>query len=352
MRKTKLIAALFVAGLALCFAEGKVDTETETETETESIPKGFVKVAGGTIEGKDNGNNFNSVFIKWRTVTLSSFLMCDHEVTQGEWKAVMTGNAEGVSDAPSVCTADNSYRKVAFGTVQENRPVEYVTWYDAVYYCNLLSAKEGLAPAYTIEDISVSSGHITRATVNWNKAAGGYRLPTEAEWEYAARGGDPAAADWDYTFSGAAADEGTSYYDSKNAGMDSVGWYCYNNNTWSAENWSGKAQTGENDVTNSADGCGTHEVKQLQPNALGLYDMSGNVFEWCWDWYNGDVSEGEETDPVGAYYGRHRVVRGGSWGQPCYYADVCTRRMNHDRGYDPNECGGSLGFRVVRSSSN
>ncbi len=175
-------------------------------------------------------------------VTVGSFYMKATEVTQGEWKAVMGNN-------PSRFKGDNL-------------PVESVNWYDAVKYCNALSQLEGKTPVYRISGSSVSA--------NWG--ANGYRLPTEAEWEYAARGGKES--------------RGYKYAGGNNVGE--VGWY----------------------DDNSEDK--THPVGRKRANELGLHDMSGNVWEWCWDWY-GDYFSGSQTDPTGPSSGSYRVRRGGSW---------------------------------------
>ncbi len=278
--------------------------------------------------------------------------MGKYEVTQELYKAVMNGQKVTVGETeyeldaePSCCREGSTKYVIAEGETLKYRPVEYVTWYDAVYFCNALSEKLNLTKAYVIEVTAVDSeGHITLAPVIPVANATGYRLPTEAEWEFAARGGDSTKTDWNYLFSGAATgkvytEEGAAdatYYDLTNTGLDSVGWYWYNicNNG---------VTTTYNPSYGTA-GFGTHEVGKKAANALGLYDMSGNVYEWCYDKYD-SVSTGNVTDPTGASLGSIRVRRGGSW---CDYANgvsVCNRDYDY-----PDSLDSSCGFRVCRSA--
>lgn len=317
--------------------------ETVTKDLLEA-PEGFRFVNGGTITGSAYTNNSKGVFIEGRSVTLSNFYMGKYEVTQEEYARVMAGQkvtVDGVEytleSDPSYCKKDSTSYTLFEGEEQSKRPVEGVTWYDAVWYCNALSAKERLDPAYVIEVTTInSSNHITAATVSLVTNANGYRLPTEAEWEYAARGGEPNAADWNYTFSGVDTAADASYSSSKNSGLDNVGWYWYNTAT---------GTTG-NSPSSGSQGYGTHQVGKKAANALGLYDMSGNVWEWCYDWY-GTVNTGTETAPTGAASGSYRVYRGGSWYNSANYASVSYRGSNF-----PSYRYYNLGFRVVRSSSN
>ena len=268
--------------------------------------KVFVRGGDATLNGKE--------------VTLSSFWISPYEVTQEEFESLMAGNTNGIK--PNSSWFDSN---PAEGEVQERRPVEWVSWYDAIVYCNLLSMKEGLTPCYTIKSSTDPAAWGTSPTsagaedyddwksVTCNFDADGYRLPTEAEWEYAARGGKTGITDgsWDNTYSGSTT-------------PDDVAW-CYDNS-----------------------GVKTHEVGKKQSNSLGLYDMSGNVFEWCWDWNNVSIGYPSGTeDPAGPDTGSYRVNRGGGWRSS---ASDCTVSDRGSGGSSPWSRYYDHGFRLVRSA--
>ena len=292
MKRLKNIALIvFVLSLTvLIFSCGKKTTEPE-------IPSidGMVYVPGGTFTMGDTRGQGSSDELPTHSVTLNSFLIGKYQVTQGEYQAVMGSNPAS-----------------SYG-VGSNYPVYYVSWYDAITYCNLRSINEGLTPVYSISGSTnpanwgsiPSSDNATwnAAICNWN--ANGYRLPTEAEWEYAARG---ATNSPDYLYSGSDT-------------IGNVAWYDGNS------------------------GSGTHPVGGKAANGLEIYDMSGNVYEWCWDWYDASYySSRASNNPKGPASGSYRVLRGGSWGSNDYFCRVAFR-FN----YSPASRSYYIGFRVCRS---
>ena len=219
----------------------------------------------------DNSQKYNQE----HSVSLSAYYIGQTEVTQELWRAVMGSN-------PSEFTAS------------VKNPVEKVSWYDCIEFCNELTA-EIMGEEHCVYTIRGSS-----VTADFSQK--GFRLPTEAEWEYAAMGGRY------HTYAGT----------NNDASLKDYAWY--------------KSNSGNK----------THEVGTKQANKYGIYDMSGNVWEWCWDWYSSSTPSGGQSDPTGAASGTFRVIRGGSWGNG---AEGC---VVGERNYSlPDYGGGFLGFRLA-----
>ena len=235
-------------------------------------------VQGGTFLMGDASKEADDDEKPVHQVTVGGFFLSRHEVTFEQYDRFCD---ETGRDPPG----DEGWGR-------ETRPVVNVSWLDAAEFCNWLSENEGLAPFYTISGGSVSV----------DDAADGYRLPTEAEWEYAAGGG--------------AGSGGTKYAGGE--GLDEVAWH------------KGNA------------GGTTHPVGEKEPNELGLYDMSGNVWEWCNDWYSGYAAEAQD-DPQGPDSGGDRIVRGGSW-----YSEPREARVSYRATFGPADHDNDLGFRPAR----
>ena len=259
-----------------------------------------------------------------RTVTLDAFYMGKYEVTKSEWDEVRSwGLSNGYTDL------------VAGSGKAHNHPVQGVTWYQFVKWCNARSEREGLTPVYYTDNAQTTiyktgNVNVTNAQVKWT--ANGYRLPTEAEWEKAARGG----------LTGKRFPWGDTISHSKS------NYFAWDTYTY---DWSGYVK-GYHPSFKYGNTPYTSLVGSFEANGYGLYDMTGNVWEWCWDWY-GAYSSGSQTNPLGANSGANRIIRGGSWDRGPGACRIAKRYYsNPSSTIDSNLADSAgLGIRLARSIS-
>ena len=304
-RLLAFLLAMLLPGLLASCSNGTITPTEPKSTPAQSenlsdvsnsskIPEGFVLIEGGSFEmGSPDSEPWRSEDETQHTVTVSDFYISPYELTQAEYEAVMGEN-------PSSFVGDNL-------------PVENVSWMDAILYCNKRSEIEGLSAAYIIDGLNVT----------WNRQANGYRLATEAEWEYACR----AKTTTPFNTENSPSADQVNYY----------GHYPYEieGNYFEQDNLDTKPglyrQT-------------TIAVGSFAPNAFGLYDMHGNVSEWVWDYY-GAYSTQEQTDPSGPQSGSLRVYRGGGWND---FAK--NMRSAYRATLEPELASFNIGIRLVRSA--
>tara|TARA_B110000977_G_scaffold166279_1_gene214056 strand:+ start:867 stop:1844 length:978 start_codon:yes stop_codon:yes gene_type:complete len=270
---------------AILSGDGKINMGESVQTrffrmqiETIPLPAGFVLVEGGTLPASSGLG----------AVSVDTFYIGTYETTWGDWQTVRTW------------AALNGYDIGSRGAgCADNHPVQRVTWFDVVKWCNAKSEMEGLTPVFTYSGSTYKTGEPTHTLISQNLSANGYRLPQEAEWEFAARGGNQT--------------NGTAYSGSNT--LSDVGWHIDN---------SGDA------ACDLFESNGTWPVGGKAANELGLYDMSGNVWEWCWDQNSSS-----------------RRMRGGSWDFSASFSAVSYRLSD-----DPDFRVSDYGFRIARSSGN
>jgi len=300
----------------------KREMDLGTEPNPPPAPTGFSLIPAGSFQmGQiEIAEPVHSVYV-------SAFYMAKYETTKELWDTVRAwGFNNGYTD---LAVGNDSYASKGI-----NHPVHSIPWYDMVKWCNARSEKENLVPCYTVSGTTYKTGQNSAVVCNF--AASGYRLPTEAEWEKAARGG----------LSGKLFPWGTDTISQSQANYRV---YSSNGTTnyYSYDVTPRPPATGNNfyhpDYTAGGSPY-TAPVNSFTPNAYDLYNMSGNVWEWCWDWY-GSYTADSQTNPQGAPSGSIRVFRGGSWYGDAGYCRVAYRGNSFPGPYDDG-----IGFRVARSS--
>lgn len=294
----KQIQWFFAAEHPNLFLDNLVLRVTAEDEWSPSIPPGFVSIPAGSFQmGAAEGELgawpaegprhevtlTRPIHVKITEVTNQEFMeMAQWAMDNGYAYATTYTIFDDMDDAPNwnlIDLWDSHYCEIAYAddiltNTNPDHPVKMVTWYGAAAFCDWMSLREGLPRAYDHETWECNGGSPYMAS--------GYRLPTEAEWEYACRAGSETA------FAGG--DITQLACDPLDAVLDSLAWYCGNHDNW------------------------THPVAQKTANAWGLYDMHGNIFEWCNDWHaDSYYSASPGTDPAGPTTGQARVLRGGDW---------------------------------------
>lgn len=271
------------------------NSEAQEQPANKSMDDGYALIEGGTfLMGSPDTENWRIDDETQHEVTVAAFYIDPHETTQAEYVRLMGDNP--------------------FAFSGEDLPVESISWLDAVRYANAKSEDAGLTPVYTI----------TENSVTWDRSADGYRLPTEAEWEYACRAGTTTPFNTEKSLSA----EDANFY----------GHYPYEIEENYFDDSVLEAKPGEYRKTTIA-------VGSFEPNAWGLYDMHGNVNEWCWDYY-GAYDSSETDNPTGAATGTRHVYRGGGWNDFAKNMRSAYRAAGQEDMKSYN-----LGVRLVRNAS-
>ncbi len=296
---------------------GQFSASVRVQVTVTDVASGMAAIPAGSFSMGDSFTEGNTAERPVHTVSIGAFCIDRYEVTKAKWDEVRAwGASRGYTDLPA------GSGKAA------NHPVWAVNWYAAVKWCNARSEKEGLTPCYTYNSATYKSGDYNNIACNWS--ANGYRLPTEAEWEYAARGGTGGSRfPWGSTINHANA----NYRANHNA------YPAYDTSPYTTDTFYPPSATGGYPYTSP--------IGTFAANGYGLYDVSGNVFEWCWDWYGSTYYTGSpSSNPRGPSSGTTRVVRGGSW-----FAVAFGLRNSFRNSFGPNftDVTPAVGFRAARS---
>ncbi len=345
MKKNLLKTIFLGASIAFSFNLISCADASDDDTADEKAGSKFASIIGGTVTGSEayKSSDDDYIFVEGRTITIGNLIVSTHEVTQKEFQRYCFFSNQTIEIAET-CGSNTIGAEIETEPSEkyglgDDFPAYGVSWYDAIAYCNLRSIAEGLTPVYKVggkTGLCCWEGALTKTegtsikyagpaetnalwdSVEMNGTANGYRLPTEAEWEYIARCGDNGLPDKLTDYAGS--DE-----------IDTVSWYDENS---------------EEKV---------HPVNTKAPNCHGIYNLSGNVSEWVWDWY-GAVSS--ETAATGNSSGKSRVLRGGSAISPLKCSSVsyrdASKPYNRMRTKCSLACTGCVyaltGFRVVRNA--
>ena len=302
-----------IAGLSLLFLLSTYLFQMTLGPETPTSPE-MVRVKAGTFQMGDEAGDLWQGCRPVHTVLLTyDYWIGKYEVTFAEYDEFCSETGRRLPDD--------------YGWGRGSRPVVDVNWQDAASYCNWLSEREGLRPAYNDDgELIDRDGRVTADITRVE----GYRLPTEAEWEYAASGGHEALAGARFLYSGS-------------NDIDEVAWYFDNSGDEMVYRGDPLTVDYSKHGASLIQGKSTQPVGQKKPNQLGVYDMSGNVWEWCHDWY-GNYTGDSKTNPTGPPAGHVRVMRGGSWIFGANDCRVGSRfyRSPHDKIF-------RLGFRLAKT---
>ncbi len=296
---------------------GQFSSSVRVQVTVTDVSSGMAVIPDGTFQMGDSFSEGNAHERPVHSVSVSTFCIDRCEVTKAKWDEVRAwGASHGYTDLPA------GSGKAA------NHPVWAVNWYAAVKWCNARSEMEGFTPCYTYNSATYKLGENNNIVCNWS--ANGYRLPTEAEWEKAARGG---VAGQRFPWGAVINHDYANYCANHNA------YPTYDTSPYTTNTFYQAYATGGYPYTSP--------IGNFEANGYGVYDVSGNVFEWCWDWYGSTYYSGSpSSNPQGPSSGTARVVRGGSW-----FALTFGLRTSFRNSFAPNFTGvtPAVGFRAARS---